>query len=73
MGVLGYMVESVELHGGECCVTWWGVGLHGGDCWAALWGVLGYMMGVFELYGGVLGYMVDTWWLDYMVGCCVTW
>ncbi len=21
-GVLGYMVENVRLHGGECCVTW---------------------------------------------------
>ncbi len=21
-GVLSYMVESIGLHGGECCVTW---------------------------------------------------
>ncbi len=24
----GYMVGSVELHGGECWDTWWSVGLH---------------------------------------------
>ncbi len=65
MGMLGYMVGSGELDGGECSVTWWGVGLCGGDCWVALWGVLGYMMGVLSyivesvgLHGGVLGYMV---------------
>ncbi len=30
--VLGYMVESVGLYGGECQVTWWGsVRLHGGE------------------------------------------
>ncbi len=52
MGVFGYLVGSVELHGQECWVTWWGVGLHGGDCLVALWGVLGYMM-------RVLTYMVE--------------
>ncbi len=40
--VLGYMVGSVEIHGGECCVTWWGVRLHGG--------VLGYMVEIVELH-----------------------
>ncbi len=28
--VLGDMVKIVDLHCGECWVTWWGVGLHGG-------------------------------------------
>ncbi len=37
-GVLGYMVEIVELHGEECWVTW---------C-----RMLGYMVGSVELYGG---------------------
>ncbi len=36
-GLLGYMVESVELHVGESWVTltywvtWWSVGLHDGS------------------------------------------
>ncbi len=65
MGVLGYMVLSVELHSGKCWLTWCGVGLHGGECCVALCGVLVYMVGVLsymvesvELHGGVLGYMV---------------
>ncbi len=37
-GVLGYMVGSVKLHGGECWVIWWGVG--------------SYMVGSVELHGG---------------------
>ncbi len=50
-GVLGYMVESVWLHGGECLVTCWGVGLHVG--------VLSYMVGSVELHGEECWV---TWW-----------
>ncbi len=35
-GVLGFIMESVRLHGGECCITW---------------GVLYYMEGSVELPG----------------------
>ncbi len=52
---IGYMVESVGLHGGS-------VGLHDGllsyivGCWITWWGVLGYMVESVGVYGGVLGY-----------------
>ncbi len=45
--VLGYMVESVELHGGDCWVTW-SIRLHGG--------VLDYMMGVLGSMVGSIGF-----------------
>ncbi len=35
-GVLGYMVESVVLPGGDCCDTW--------GCWITWKGVLSYLV-----------------------------
>ncbi len=44
MGVLSYMVGSVELHGGECWVRWWLLGymveidgLYCEEYWVILW------------------------------------
>ncbi len=66
MIVLLYVVESDELHGGECWVisvgcwvTWWSVGVHGGvlgymvECWVTWWRVLGYMVESVVLHGGI--------------------
>ncbi len=56
MGVLGYMVDSVGLHGGVlgcivgvgvhgeyCWVIWLNVGLHG-RCWITEWVLFGSIM-----------------------------
>ncbi len=53
VGVLSYMVGSVGSDG-------WGIELHGGECWVTCWGVLCYMMEVLGYMVGVLGYMVGS-------------
>ncbi len=63
MGTVGLDDGSVELYGGECWVTLWGVGLHGR--------VLDYMVVIVGLHGGSVGLHCGM--LNYMVGCGVTW
>ncbi len=60
--MLGYIVESVGLHGRVLRYMVESARLHGH---------IGYMVESVGLHGGVLGYMVET--LGYMVGCWVTW
>ncbi len=49
-GSIGLHDVSVELYGGECWVTWWGLLGYMVECWVTWWDVW--------LHGRVMGYIV---------------
>ncbi len=81
-GGIGYMVGSVELHGGsiglhgrvfgyilgvlDYMIIDGSIRLHHGVCYVTCWKMLSYMMGVLGYMMGVLSYMMQS--VGYMVG-----